>query len=400
MLTKLFHPRSKVIIFCAALLGLCVATMACDFREWTGQAWANVWNGLIVLLILVSFMLIGQYGERHSNTDDDEQPSSTDDDEQPDDEDVDEQQPRRYRLKDPLFGIYTLFCLSITFLSMNALSTIPYFEKLIKKKQEQKRRNAAGVLLMLGASAIVFGFLDNYGMKLGTDALENGIFAQMGDYFMKDPDNFTRRTASQLLSIQEAKGGVANMLGNTFSDFVGAMLGAGFTKLFEHLTSVTGDVQGDVGYLILQNPVVKVILEAVFIALGCTIPVFMEFAQKRKKIYGRVWDGSGPTVRIYGFLIVIGVLIATLCILAPLPVPDADPDPDDEENRKKYSQYISWGGVLLMSLLSVGLYQQFSWSSKEMAEKNKQTKAVNPTPSTPSTPFGVGEVSSASGPPP
>jgi succinate dehydrogenase hydrophobic anchor subunit len=369
------HPKSKVILLCAALLGFCVATMACDFREWTGQAWANLWNGFIVLLILVLFMLIGQYGERHSNTGDDVPNNG-------------------HYLKDPLFGIYTLFCLSITFLFMNALSTMEYFEKLIKKKQEQKRRNAAGVLLMLGASAIVFGFLDNYGMKLGTSALEDGIFSRASDYLMGPPPNYRQLTPKEQGRVDAVKEDVQGMLGNTFSDFVGAMLGAGFTKLFEHLTSVTGDVQGDVGYLILQNPVVKVILEAVFIALGCIIPVFMEFAQKRKDIYGKVLDGSWPSVKICVFLFVIGVLIATLCILAPLPVPDADPDPDGEEDRKKYSQAISWGGVLVMIGLSWGMYRIFSSSSEIMSRRRKEQEQKEQDVQ---KPFTVDEVSSASG---
>ena len=302
--------------------------MALDYRKLTGKKWLNFINSFIVLGILIGFLVIGKYGETHSKMDN---PTG---------------------LKDPLFGIFTLLCLSVTFLIMNAISTIPYFENIMKAKEDEKRRNHAGVLLMLGASAIVFGFLDNYGMKLGTDALENGVFDKMGDVFMKPPAN-VKVTPGLQERIDDAKGGVGNMLGNTFSDFVGAMLGAGFGKLFEHLTSVSGDVQGDIGFVILQNPVMKVLLESIFIALGCLIPVLMEFRSKRKKLYGKK-DSKGL---ITGFLAFIGIIVAALVIIASLPIPDGASV--NETGASVTSMVTSALGVLVMIGLSVMLFKVF-----------------------------------------
>ena len=118
----------------------------------------------------------------------------------------------------------------------------------------------------MGAGAIVFGFLDNYGMKLGTEALDDGLFWELGlhslgkntndaqcfDYedglnafnkFFKVSNpaiqklfiDSTNCSAARMREIVERYDAIKNsgsMLGNTFSDFVGALLGAGIGGLF------------------------------------------------------------------------------------------------------------------------------------------------------------------------
>lgn len=77
------------------------------------------------------------------------------------------------------------------------------------------------------------------------------------------------------------------MMGNTFSDFIGALLGAGIINLFIYMTSYDGISTGD--SKIDNNPFVKYlnsylpIAEAVFIAIGCLIPVFLNVAMSRSK---------------------------------------------------------------------------------------------------------------------
>merc|ERR1719373_74341 len=80
----------------------------------------------------------------------------------------------------------------------------------------------------------------------------------------------------------------SSMLGNTFSDFLGALLGAGVGKLFSYLTAIDGDVElapDDNGFnanaiRFLQNGVVRVIMEAVFFGIGCLIPVWMHYSNR------------------------------------------------------------------------------------------------------------------------
>ena len=51
-------------------------------------------------------------------------------------------------------------------------------ERSIKEYIKGKKFSVVGVVMALGVSAIVFGFLDNFGMKLGTEALDD-TFVQL-----------------------------------------------------------------------------------------------------------------------------------------------------------------------------------------------------------------------------
>ena len=260
-------------------------------------------------------------------------------------------------------GVMSLLMVSVGFLVVDYITQSAYYRNLLAAKM-QRKRSATGILLVMGASAILFGFLDNYGMKLGCDALETEFFkpaalsflmpakygyephigAEFSDNLTSDDikhgfelydaleDNAKKNLWRNVVEIQMAAqtaqaaqtapsqtaasqryrsnaGGVdekkiasiadayakiakgrddaLSMMGNTFSDFVGAMLGAGIGKLFQYLTAVDGDIEGvDIGYRILQNSTVKIVMEAFFIAVGCMIPIGLHVGRVRSNLYG------------------------------------------------------------------------------------------------------------------
>jgi uncharacterized membrane protein len=213
--------------------------------------------------------------------------------------------------------------------------------------------------MALGVGSIVFGFLDNFGLKLGTDALDTTFlnvflspfsvdtrFTGHKDnisqnleymnnwvdgrwrsvinqtlrfkneirtlqsrnpdikYLIEDIDTFVNGNARPLdipIEIQQ-KGltsdyvtnlkdkfdvidGSKAMLGNTFSDFIGAILGAAIINLFIYMTSYdgiyTGDASIDDSFLVRNLKVYAPFMEAFFIGLGCLVPVFINIAMTR-----------------------------------------------------------------------------------------------------------------------
>lgn len=326
-----------------------------------------------------------------------------------------------------MFGVLTLIILALSFLLFNSVSTWRIYDATFNTVREN-RLNTPGMLLVLGAGAILFGFLDNYGMKLGTDALEDGLFFRKGAnllydrqcnkenvsdcawekvygepegdflkiendhllgqltkgklsftqkdlrhyglpkikknyvitsqetkeivdgeevlhqiYFkpivtkkIQDSKDFRRRLLKYKERLEEVQKAVEedeyikkayesidqakSMLGNTFSDFVGALLGAGITKVFHHYTGYDGNLQSNSpGARILQNPAAKVFLESGFIALGCLIPVFMHFQQNRKELGLRYFRNStrGWAEYLIGFILLFLVIVALLTAVLP-----------------------------------------------------------------------------------
>ena len=67
-----------------------------------------------------------------------------------------------------------------------AITVFNYFVPKFATNMERKHKKASvyGVVLMLAASAVVFGFLDNYGLKLGVNALEDKVFLGIGKKMM------------------------------------------------------------------------------------------------------------------------------------------------------------------------------------------------------------------------
>lgn len=240
-------------------------------------------------------------------------------------------------------------------------------ERSIKEYIKGKKFSVIGVFMALGVSAIVFGFLDNFGMKLGTEALDDtfvqlflGPFSTHKKFekykpeiqenlsilnrwsnskwksvinqllrnkeeirefvkqknkrnlndLMKDIDEFVEEGAIPLIVPKDLStskntklgGGVRefirnvkekyelidgskSMMGNTFSDFIGAILGAAVINLFTYMTSYDGVDSGDEkveGSFLLRNlNKLGPFMEAFFIALGCLIPIFLNIAISR-----------------------------------------------------------------------------------------------------------------------
>ena len=65
-------------------------------------------------------------------------------------------------------------------------------------------------------------------------------------------------------------------MGNTFSDFIGAILGAAILNLFVYMTSYdgvhTGDDDVDNSFLISNLNKLGPLMEALFISIGCLVP--------------------------------------------------------------------------------------------------------------------------------
>ena len=242
-------------------------------------------------------------------------------------------------------GIGMLLTTAMGFLVTNMLSQTNHSLELLLKRSEHYHVNGGGVLLVMGASAIVFGFLDNYGMKLGTDALEDGLFweiARPNDVIRSkanlenlnsylNPDiktneefeqaaetlfaGFTREYTYDDYKRYKAIKDAGSMMGNTFSDFVGALLGAGVNKLFEYLTGILDDKTDDPGYRVLAHPVTKVVLEATFIALGCMVPVGMHFWKESKKLNGKVpWMTGSKVLVLSSAAIVWGLVLSQMAV--------------------------------------------------------------------------------------
>ena len=244
-----------------------------------------------------------------------------------------------------------------------------------------KKFSLVGVFMALGVSSIVFGFLDNFGMKLGTEALDDTFLQAFLSPFSKDnrflkyQNNIKsnlkiinewnssdwRKVMNQVLRFKDyiaedkrmkdlskniknfncdklnipkeillnkeltndyvdnlrAKydiiDGSKAMLGNTFSDFSGAILGAGLINLFIYSTgydgSITGDDDVDESFFMKHLNSYMPMLEAIFIALGCLVPVFLNIAMNRK---------SNKINNFYSWLVVgvVGVIIIIMMYLS------------------------------------------------------------------------------------
>jgi hypothetical protein len=244
-----------------------------------------------------------------------------------------------------------------------------------------KKFSLIGMFMALGVSSIVFGFLDNFGMKLGTEALDNTFLQTFLSPFSTDTrfldhkdnikDNLKiinewasgnwRRIINQVLRFEDIIGkdkrlkdlsssikkfncsklivpdeilkdrnitndyvdnlkdkydiidGSKAMLGNTFSDFIGAILGAGLINLFIYSTgydgSITGDDDIDNSFFMKHLNSYMPLLEAIFIALGCLVPVFLNIAMNRK---------SNKINNFYSWLVVgiVGIIIIIMMYLS------------------------------------------------------------------------------------
>ena len=268
--------------------------------------------------------------------------------------------------RDQYAGIIFLFLIGFILTIMN-LTVLK--ERSIKEYIKGKKFSVIGVFMALGVSAIVFGFLDNFGMKLGTEALDDTFvqfflspFSTHNKFtnykkeirenlsilnkwsnskwksvinqllrnkeeirgfikskkkkslndLMQDIDEFVEdgavplKVPKELSSDKNSKlgGGVRefvrnvkekyelidgskSMMGNTFSDFIGAILGAAIINLFTYMTTYDGVDSGDEeveGSFILRNlNKLGPFMEAFFISIGCLIPIFLNIAISRDR---------------------------------------------------------------------------------------------------------------------
>ena len=71
-------------------------------------------------------------------------------------------------------GIYYLLFIAIVLLIINATTL---HSDLIQEYIKGKKFSNIGVLMVVGIGSILFGFIDNFGMRLGTEALDD-VFLQ------------------------------------------------------------------------------------------------------------------------------------------------------------------------------------------------------------------------------
>ena len=247
------------------------------------------------------------------------------------------------------------YCGIIYLLLIGLILLITNFTVFDKEKIEEyisgKKFSKVGVIMFIGIGAIIFGFIDNFGMRLGTEALDD-VFVQaflsplsQHTKFNKHKDNIeenfkiinkwtehdwrkvmnhvlrfkdeisknkkmqdltnviksyqcdpldipknilknkeeTNEYVDNLRSKYDIIHGSKGMLGNTFSNFCAGLLGAGIIGLFTYLTAYDNVDIGDNKLQKDYSDIVEKfspILEAVFITIGCLIPVFLNIAMK------------------------------------------------------------------------------------------------------------------------
>ena len=286
--------------------------------------------------------------------------------------------------QDKYSGIFFMLIIGIILTIMN-------FTILGKNKLDKyikgKKFSVVGLVMALGVSAIVFGFLDNFGMKLGTEALDDSFLQvflspfSVDERFLKHKKNIRdnlstinkwvgsdwRKLTNQLLRFKDQIkkypefkdlsnsilqfdceklnipkeilkdreqtnqyidnirskydiiDGSKAMLGNTFSDFIGAILGAALVNLFIYMTNydglVTGDDNIDTNFFVKYLSYYAPFMEAIFIAIGCSVPIFLNIAMSR---------GSNSKNNFYSWLVVgsIGSIILIMMYISSKGVTD------------------------------------------------------------------------------
>ena len=312
--------------------------------------------------------------------------------------------------RDQFVGIYFLLLIGAILTVMN-LTVLK--ERSINEYIKGKKFSVIGVFMALGVSAIVFGFLDNFGMKLGTEALDDtfvqlflGPFSTHNKFkkhkqdiaynlkllnnwsggkwrsvinqllrckdditqfakskkfsdnrmhdLVKDINEFVEEGASPLVIPKEIRqlghgsdegGGIKefvkniknkydvidgskSMMGNTFSDFIGAILGAAILNLFVYMTSYdgvhTGDDDVDNSFLISNLNKLGPFMEALFISIGCLVPIFLNIAITRDST-------SSNNMKAWVVVGVIGAIMVAMMYLSVYGMKDMT------ENDKKKS---------------------------------------------------------------
>lgn len=274
---------------------------------------------------------------------------------------------------DKYIGIYFLFLIGIILFIMNA--TVLKHEN-IQEYIKGKKFTYIGLIMAISVGATIFGFIDNFGLKLGTEALDNVFLYTFLRPFSKDirfikhrqnikenietintwaasdwrkvlnhvlrfrneidkhpelydlsnsikkfkckklnipneilksrevTNNYVDNLRSQYDIIDDSKA----MMGNTFSNFIAAMLGAAILNLFIYMTgydgNYTGDDEIDENFIVSNISTIAPIFEGIFIVIGCFIPIFLSIAMKRNEFnYNNKF--SWLFVGLIGLMIVI-----------------------------------------------------------------------------------------------
>ena len=107
--------------------------------------------------------------------------------------------------------------------------------------------------------------------------------------------------------------GSKSMMGNTFSDFIGAILGAAIINLFTYMTSYdgiyTGDDSIDNSGLISNLNKLAPFMEALFISIGCLIPIFLNIAITRDPT-------SSNNAKAWTVVISVGIIMSIMMYLS------------------------------------------------------------------------------------
>jgi len=253
------------------------------------------------------------------------------------------------------FGIYFIIIIAAILIVFN--NSILKEEKVVQYIKGRKF-SVVGMLMVLGISALFFGFIDNFGLQLGIEALDNSFLnlflgpLSVDSRFKKEQKSISRnlqymnnwangkwrsvlnqtlRFKEEIRKIKHPKinqlmedidelideqGGkpmevplnVKNqgligdyiqnikrkydliegskaMMGNTFSNVIGALLSSALINLFTYMTKYDGIYSGDEdidsSFFVSKINSYLPFLEGFFIMIGCLIPVVLNIAMKK-----------------------------------------------------------------------------------------------------------------------
>ena len=253
------------------------------------------------------------------------------------------------------FGIYFIIIIAAILIVFN--NSILKEEKVVQYIKGRKF-SVVGMLMVLGISALFFGFIDNFGLQLGIEALDNSFLniflgpLSVDSRFKKEKKSISRNLQymnnwangkwrsvlnqtlrfkeeirkikhpkiNQLMEdidelIDEQGGkpmevplnvkkqgligdyiqnikrkydlieGSKAMMGNTFSNIIGALLSSALINLFTYMTKYdgiySGDEEIDSSFFVSKINSYLPFLEGFFIMIGCLIPVVLNIAMKK-----------------------------------------------------------------------------------------------------------------------
>ena len=121
--------------------------------------------------------------------------------------------------------------------------------------------------------------------------------------------NLTNEYVDNLRNKYDIINGSKGMLGNTFSNFCAALLGAGIIGLFTYLTAYDNINIGDDNLEKDYSEIIEnflPIFEAIFITIGCLIPIFLNIAMKSSK---------SDNNNLYSWIIILILLVIIVSIM-------------------------------------------------------------------------------------